>query len=258
MFCIQEAESPHSEPFRTSDKDPLNIQSDSSDDEPSAKRIKFAPELNLQVYQIPAFSTPKSLSNLTIFPTTTNSLPKFVNNPLNLANPLAFATSNLNANNIVKNLHSRYSLPAKLTITPVNKTVSDGEVVRYKKNGEVAKKRGPPKGYKRKPKDLSQSFSNGALLQAQNTILTSLLAANTTLTTLTIPTPLPEQRPQIKLPPGTELVELLLDPEDWFPTEPYRMVFSRKKNPKWKNFPYRCEHCFKVSCLNRLLCKINI
>lgn len=45
---------------------------------------------------------------------------------------------------------------------------------------------------------------------------------------------------------GVELVELLLDPEDWFPSEPYKMVFSRKKNPKWKNFPYRCEHCFKV------------
>ncbi|XP_023949593.2 uncharacterized protein LOC112054148 [Bicyclus anynana] len=242
MFCVQEAESPHSEPFRTSDKDPLTIHSDSSDDEPSSKRLKFAPELNLQVYQIPAFSTPKSLSNLSIFPSTTNTLPKFVNNPLNLANPLAFATSNLNANNIVKNLHSRYSLPAKLTITPVTKPV-EGEVVRYKKNGEVAKKRGPPKGYKRKPKDLSQSYSSGALLQAQNTILTSLLAANTTLTTL--PAPPPPPAVQIRLPPGTELVELLLDPEDWFPTEPYRMVFSRKKNPKWKNFPYRCEHCFK-------------
>ncbi|XP_045781690.1 uncharacterized protein LOC123878521 [Maniola jurtina] len=240
MFCIQEADSLHSEPFRTSDKDPLN-QSDSSDDEPTSKRLKLTPEFNLQVYQIPAFSTPKSL---TIFPTTTNTLPKFVNNPLNLANPLAFATNNLHTNNIVKSLHSRYSLPAKLTITPVTKPV-DGEVVRYKKNGEIAKKRGPPKGYKRKPKILTQSFTQGAVLQAQNTILTSLLAANTTLTTVTLPPPPPEPRPQPKLPPGTELVELQLDPSDWFPAEPYRMVFSRKKNPKWKSFPYRCEHCFK-------------
>ncbi|XP_026486433.1 uncharacterized protein LOC113393650 [Vanessa tameamea] len=245
MFCVQEKESPHSEPFRNSDKDPLNTQSESSDDEPDPKRLKFtSPDLNLQVYQIPAFNAPKSLS---IYPTTpTSTLPKFVNNPLNLANPLAFATSNLHSNNIVKNLQNRYSLPAKLTITPVTKGVCDGEIVRYKKNGEIAKKRGPPKGYKRKPKDLSQSFSNGALLQAQNTILTSLLAAtNTTLTTVTAPPTPPEPAPEIILPPGTELIETLLDPEDWFPTEPYRMVFSRKKNPKWKNFPYRCEHCFK-------------
>ncbi|OWR47425.1 uncharacterized protein LOC116776958 [Danaus plexippus] len=243
MFCVQEKES-HVEPFRNSEKDPLTTQSESSDDEPDPKRMKYnRPELNLQMYQLSSFNTPKSLS---IYPSTpTSTLPKFVNNPLNLANPLAFATSNLQTN-IVKNLHSRYSLPAKLTITPVTKTVTDsGEVVRYKKNGEIAKKRGPPKGYKRKPKDLSQSFSNGALLQAQNTILTSLLAAtNTSLTTVS-PAPPAEPVPEVKLPPGTELVELLLDPEDWFPSEPYRMVFSRKKNPKWKNFPYRCEHCFK-------------
>lgn len=171
MFCIQEAESPHSDPFRSSDIDPLIT--DSSDDEPNAKRLKFTPELNLQVYQIPAYPS-KSLSNcsnLSIFPTSTNSLPKFVNNPLNLANPLAFATSNLtvdsvHTSNIVKSLHSRYSLPSKLTITPVTKPVTvEGEVVRYKKNGEIAKKRGPPKGYKRKPKDQSQSLVNGALLQ---------------------------------------------------------------------------------------------
>lgn len=163
MFCVQEKESPHSETFRTTDKDPLNTQSDSSDDEPDPKRLKFStPDLKLQVYQLPSFKTPSSLS---IFPSTpTSTLPKFVNNPLNLANPLAFATSSLNTNNLVKSLQNRYSLPSKLTITPV-KTVSDGEIVRYKKNGEVAKKRGPPKGYKRKPKDLSQSFSNGALLQ---------------------------------------------------------------------------------------------
>ncbi|XP_072941388.1 uncharacterized protein [Epargyreus clarus] len=251
MFCLQETEPPHNDPF-SNDKDPLTVtQTDSSDDEPSAKRLKFtSPSLNLKVYQIPAFNTPKSLS---IFPTTpTSTLPKFVNNPLNLANPLAFATSNLSSSNVVKNLHTRYSLPAKLTITPVNpvtKVTNDGEVVRYKKNGEIAKKRGPPKGYKRKPKaDLSQSFSNGALLQAQNTILTSLLAAtNTTLMNVIVPQlpPPPVESAPIKLPPGTELVELLLDPEDWFPSEPYRMIFSRKKNPKWKNFPYQCEYCFK-------------
>lgn len=164
MFCVQENKSPHSDPFRNSEKDPLNTQSESSDDEPNAKRLKFtSPDLSLKVYQIPTFNTPKSLS---IYPTTASStLPKFVNNPLNLANPLAFATSSLQSNNIVKNLQSRYSLPAKLSITPVTKSVCDGEIVRYKKNGEIAKKRGPPKGYKRKPKDLSQTFSNGALLQ---------------------------------------------------------------------------------------------
>ncbi|CAG9789867.1 unnamed protein product [Diatraea saccharalis] len=175
MFCIQETESPHTDPFSNNDQDPLSNpnQSESSDDEPSAKRLKTSfnsPSLNLKVYQIPAFNTPQSLS---IFPTApTTSLPKFVNNPLNLANPLALNNSIVkNANNIVKNLQSRYSLPAKLTITPVqtpNKTET-GEVVRYKKNGEIAKKRGPPKGYKRKPKvDLSMSLtnmSNVALLQ---------------------------------------------------------------------------------------------
>ncbi|KAJ8704082.1 hypothetical protein PYW07_013376 [Mythimna separata] len=378
MFCVQEKE----RSSFSSDKDPLSItQTDSEDDEPEAKRIKYSP-LNLQVYQIPAFNTPKSLS---IYPT--NTLPNFVNNPLNLANPLAFATTP-NGESLVKNLHNRYSLPAKLTITPV---VNGGEVVRYKKNGEVAKKRGPPKGYKRKPKpeklELSQSF-NGVpslqtSLQTQNTILSSLLAANnTTITGVTIQpaiapkpepepeievpeapkpepepeievqvcrpfiiitgvtiqpaiapklepepeievqvcrpfiiitgvtiqpaiapklepepeievqvcrpfiiitgvtiqhaiapklepepeievqvcrpfiiitgvtiqpaiAPKPEPEPEIEVPEGTELVELLLDPEDWFPTEPYKMVFSRKKNPKWKDFPYQCEHCFK-------------
>ncbi|CAH0599575.1 unnamed protein product [Chrysodeixis includens] len=238
MFCVQEKE--RTDTF-ANDKDPLSInQSESDDDEPQAKRLKYSP-LNLQVYQIPAFNTPKSLS---IYPP--NTLPNFVNNPLNLANPLAF-TAKPNGESIVKNLHNRYSLPSKLTITPV----VNGEVVRYKKNGEVAKKRGPPKGYKRKPKaekvELSQSF-NGTL-QTQNTILSSLLAANnTTITGVAIQpalAPAPEPVPEIKVPEGTELVELLLDPEDFFPTEPYKMVFSRKKNPKWKNFPYRCEHCFK-------------
>ncbi|CAB3222437.1 unnamed protein product [Arctia plantaginis] len=234
MFCVQEKERANT--FAT-DKDPLSIGSESDDDEPEAKRLKYSP-LNLQVYQIPAFNTPKSLS---IYPT--NTLPNFVNNPLNLANPLAFAATNgQNGENIVKTLHNRYSLPSKLTITPV----VNNEVVRYKKNGEVAKKRGPPKGYKRKPKpDHSQSF-NGTL-QTQNTILSSLLAANnTTITGVSIQPALPpEPVPKIEVPEGVELVELLLDPEDWFPAEPYKMVFSRKKNPKWKNFPYRCEHCFK-------------
>ncbi|KAG6462135.1 uncharacterized protein LOC115451447 [Manduca sexta] len=253
MFCVQESE--HKDPFAASDQDPLGAApSESSDDEPAAKRHKSfeSPSLNLKVYQIPAFNTPNSLA---IYPTTP-ALPKFVNNPLNLANPLAFATSNLEPTNFVKGLHSRYSLPAKLTITPVQtptKVCENGEIIRYKKNGEVAKKRGPPKGYKRKPKaDLSQSYNNG-MLQAQNTILTSLLAANHTslLNSSTPPAPTPIVAPQvtivpqIKVPEGTEVVELLLDPEDWFPQEPYRMVFSRKKNPKWKNFPYRCEHCFK-------------
>ncbi|CAG4958282.1 unnamed protein product [Colias eurytheme] len=241
MFCLQEKELPHSEPF--AEKDPLDSQtlSDSSDDAPPQKRIKFDSELNLQVYQIPTFNTPKSLS---IYPMPSNTLPKFVNNPLNLANPLNISS---NVNNVVKSLQSRYSLPSKLMITPVNKI--DGEVVRYKKNGEIAKKRGPPKGYKRKPKDLSQSFTNGATLQTQNKILTTLLATNNTTVTAVesepeiIVPPVPSE--PIKLPPGVELVELQLDPEDWFPTEPYRMIFSRKKNPKWKNFPYRCEHCFK-------------
>lgn len=162
MFCIQETEPSHSDPF-SKDKDPLSMTiSESSDDEPDAKRPKYTnSSLNLKVYQIPTFNPPKSLS---IYPTN-SILPKFVNNPLNLANPLAIATSNLQATNMVKSLHSRYSLPAKLTITPVHKP-TDGEIVRYKKNGEIAKKRGPPKGYKRKPKvDLSQSLSNGALLQ---------------------------------------------------------------------------------------------
>ncbi|CAG4936269.1 unnamed protein product [Parnassius apollo] len=257
MFCIQETEPPHTDPFGNNDKDPLGAtitQSESSDEEPDAKRLKTtytSPSLNLKVYQIPAFNPPKSLS---IYPTTpTSVLPKFVNNPLNLANPLAYATSNFQASNMVKSLHSRYSLPAKLTITPVQKPPTDGEIIRYKKNGEIAKKRGPPKGYKRKPKgdQLSQSFSNSALLQAQNTILTSLLAAtNATFAgvmtpSATLPQPQPEVIPQIVIPPGVEVVELHLDPADWFPMEPYKMVFSRKKNPKWKNFPYRCEHCFK-------------
>ncbi|XP_053623321.1 uncharacterized protein LOC128682562 [Plodia interpunctella] len=236
MFCVQESDS-HADPF-SNDKDPLSTnQSESSDEEPSAKRLKTytSPSLNLKVYQIPAYSTPKSLSIFPVSPST--QLPKFVNNPLNLANPLALATNN--TNNVVKSLHSRYSLPAKLTITPVQTPAKTeiGEIVRYKKNGEIAKKRGPPKGYKRKPKvDLSCSLTNGALLQAQNTILTSLLAADPALA----PRPPPAAAPR-----GTELVELDLDPEDWFPTEPYKMVFSRKKNPKWKSFPYRCEHCFK-------------
>lgn len=233
MFCVQEKERPS---FST-DKDPLSIQSESEDDEPEAKRHKYSP-LSLQVYQIPAFNTPKTLS---IYPP--NTLPNFVNNPLNLANPLAFATKIAqNGENLVKNLQNRYSLPAKLTITPV---VSN-EVVRYKKNGEIAKKRGPPKGYKRKPKpDLSQSY-NGTI-KTQNTILSSLLAANnTTITGVNIISPAPpEDIPKLVVPEGAELVELLLDPEDFFPTEPYKMVFSRKKNPKWKSFPFRCEHCFK-------------
>ncbi|XP_013174324.1 PREDICTED: uncharacterized protein LOC106122778 [Papilio xuthus] len=247
MFCIQETEPSHSDPF-SKDKDPLGMAiSESSDDEPDAKRPKYTnSSLNLKVYQIPTFNPPKSLS---IYPTSQSILPKFVNNPLNLANPLAIATSNLQATNMVKSLHSRYSLPAKLTITPVHKP-TDGEIIRYKKNGEIAKKRGPPKGYKRKPKvDLSQSLSNGALLQAQNTILTSLLAATNPTFTTTVTTSVTKvvqpQISQIKIPSGVEVVELDLDPEDWFPAEPYRMVFSRKKNPKWKNFPYRCEHCFK-------------
>lgn len=167
MFCLQEKEL-HADPFN--EKDPLESHTltDSSDDEPSSKRLKFDSELNLKVYQIPTFNTPKSLS---IYPipsnTLSNTLPKFVNNPLNLANPLDLAA---NVNNVVKSLQSRYSLPAKLMITPVPKT--EGEVVRYKKNGEVAKKRGPPKGYKRKPKDLSQSFTNGTVLQVCLCILT--------------------------------------------------------------------------------------
>ncbi|CAK1556015.1 unnamed protein product [Leptosia nina] len=239
MFCLQEKDL-RSDPF--TEKDPLESHtlSDSSDEEPSSKRLKYDSELNLKVYQIPTYNTPSSLS---IYPVPSHPLPKFINNPLNLANPLNLVN---NVNNVVKSLQSRYSLPAKLMITPVTKT--DGEVIRYKKNGEIAKKRGPPKGYKRKPKDLSQSFTNGAVLQTQNKILTSLLATNNTTltaieTTLEVVQPPPSE--PIKLPPGVELVELELDPEDWFPAEPYRMTFSRKKNPKWKNFPYRCEHCFK-------------
>ncbi|KAJ0169769.1 hypothetical protein K1T71_014375 [Dendrolimus kikuchii] len=250
MFCVQEQE--HTDPF--ADEDPLTHHTDSSDDEPPSKRLKAyeTPALNLKVYQIPAFSSQKGLS---IFPST-STLPKFVNNPLNLANPLAFATNNLQK----ESLHSRYSLPAKLSITPIQtppKVCDNGEIIRYKKNGEVAKKRGPPKGYKRKPKvDLSQSLNNG-ILQAQNTILTSLLAANNTSLINITPLQLPKFEPpptiipqtvaipQIKVPEGVELVELDLDPEDWFPSEPYRMVFSKKKNPKWKSFPYQCEHCFK-------------
>ncbi|KAL0808362.1 hypothetical protein ABMA28_012844 [Loxostege sticticalis] len=259
MFCIQEAE-PHSDPFANTENDPLSntTQSESSDDEPAAKRHKSFnnSSFDLQVYQIPAFNTPKSLS---IFPSTpTSTLPKFVNNPLNLANPLSLTNTSIvkNTNSIVKNLHSRYSLPAKLTITPVQAPSKNetGEVVRYKKNGEVAKKRGPPKGYKRKPKanlfDPNTLVQHTALLQAHNKILTSLLAASNTSLNLSGPsTPLilPQQLPvpQVKVPEGHELVEMQLDPEDWFPAEPYKMVFSRKKNPKWKNFPYRCEHCFK-------------
>lgn len=162
MFCIQEPDRSLSSPLMTTEQDPLcSTQSESSDDEPTSKSLKYAnTDLNLQVYQIP-YSPPNT--TITIYPSSTSSLPKFVNNPLNLANPLAFATSNMNTS-IAKTLHSRYSLPAKLTITPVSK-ITDGEIVRYKKNGEIAKKRGPPKGYKRKPKDLSHSFSNGALLQ---------------------------------------------------------------------------------------------
>ncbi|XP_063390505.1 uncharacterized protein LOC134676156 isoform X2 [Cydia fagiglandana] len=245
MFCVQEKDS-HTDPFATTEKDPLAAQS-SSDDEPAPKRLKtFAPSLNLQVYQIPAFN-----KGLSIFPTPEVTLPKFVNNPLNLANPLALPS--IQASNVVKSLHSRYSLPAKLSITPVQtpKSCDSGGIVRYKKNGEIAKKRGPPKGYKRKPKaDLSQSLNNGALLQAQNTILTSLLAATNTTLSVSQPKPVPVAPkvtivPKIKVPDGVELVEMALDPEDWFPAEPYRMSFSRKKNPKWKTFPYRCEHCFK-------------
>lgn len=168
MFCVQEPD-PHKDPF--SETDPLSsaVVSESSDDEPSAKRLKTSytsPGINLKVYQIPAFTN----KSLTIYPSPPTSLPQFVGNPLNLANPLTL-TNNLNnhANNIVRNLQNRYSLPAKLTITPIQSpkpsVTNTGEVIRYKKNGEVAKKRGPPKGYKRKPKDLSQSFSNGALLQ---------------------------------------------------------------------------------------------
>ncbi|XP_037876016.1 uncharacterized protein LOC101741104 [Bombyx mori] len=246
MFCIQESD--HKDPF-SSDQDPLEGPSESSDDEPASKRLKTydSPSLNLKVYQIPAYNASKSLS---IYPTAPQ-LPIFVNNPLNLANPLALNTT-VQVDNVVKNLHSRYSLPAKLTITPVPQSpkCENGQIVRYKKNGEVAKKRGPPKGYKRKPKvDLSQSLNNGAL-QAQNVILTSLLAANNTTLSLSLPPP-PVEEPvrvvsePVKVPEGVELVELLLDPQDWFPDEPYKMVFSRKKNPKWKNFPYICEFCFK-------------
>ncbi|CAH2062477.1 unnamed protein product, partial [Iphiclides podalirius] len=247
MFCIQETEPPRSGPY-SGDKDPLSVvgHTSSSDDEPAAKRPKpfGSPSLNLKVYQIPAYSQPSPLPSYS----PPARLPKFVNNPLNLANPLAFA-SGLQASSMVKNLHSRYSLPAKLTITPVHRH-ANGDIVRYKKNGEIAKKRGPPKGYKRKPKvDLSQSLSNGALLQAQNTILTSLLAATSSSLTGAGTSPAqvaqPQPLPQVKIPPGVEVVELDLDPADWFPAEPYKMVFSRKKNPKWKNFPYRCEYCFK-------------
>ncbi|XP_063836797.1 uncharacterized protein LOC135085944 [Ostrinia nubilalis] len=256
MFCVQEAE--HSDPFANAENDPLSntTQSESSDEEPAAKRHKAFSNssFDLQVYQIPAFNTPKSLS---IFPSTqTSTLPKFVNNPLNLANPLSLTNTAIkNSNSIVKNLHSRYSLPAKLTITPVTTPSKNesGEVVRYKKNGEVAKKRGPPKGYKRKPKgpmfDASALLQNTALLQAHNKILTSLLAASHSSMSMasgpSVSMPPPPPPPQVKVPEGHELVEMQLDPADWFPAEPYRMVFSRKKNPKWKNFPYRCEHCFK-------------
>jgi hypothetical protein len=177
MFWVQE---PERDPF-SSDQDPLreHANSESSDEEPSAKRLKTAyssPSLNLKVFQIPAFS-PKS-----IFPSTpTSTLPQFVNNPLNLANPLSLNNAIVtNAKSIVKNLQSRYSLPAKLTITPVQSPVKTdtGEVVRYKKNGEIAKKRGPPKGYKRKPKvDMSMSLtnmSNAALLQVRLLIYISV------------------------------------------------------------------------------------
>lgn len=100
MFCVQEKERTSS--FAT-DKDPLSMGSESDDDEPEAKRLKYSP-LSLQVYQIPAFNTPKSLS---IYPT--NTLPNFVNNPLNLANPLAFtATNGQNEESIVRSLHNRY------------------------------------------------------------------------------------------------------------------------------------------------------
>lgn len=181
MFCVQESESTMTESY-TSDKDPLDSasQQSESDDEPEAKRSKMSyttPGINLQVYQIPAFNIPKSLS---IFPTTpTSTLPKFVNNPLNLANPLSITTNGTNGSFNPK----RYSLPAKLpfqmTSTPKNihntslqKVVFDsgGSIVRYKKNGEVAKKRGPPKGYKRKPKaethaQMLQSITNGVLQQ---------------------------------------------------------------------------------------------
>lgn len=128
MFCIQEKETHF-------DKDPLDTESQSelSDDEPSAKRLKLNSSLNsslnLQVYQIPAnysYGTPKSLS---IYPSSP-ALPKFVNNPLNLANPLALANE---ANNIVKNLQTRFSLPAKLSITPVQKNphvTESGEIIR--------------------------------------------------------------------------------------------------------------------------------
>ncbi|KOB69919.1 Alanine--tRNA ligase, cytoplasmic [Operophtera brumata] len=108
-------------------KDYIDCQTDSDEpDEPAAKRLKIN-SLNLQVYQIPAFNTPKSLS---IFPSSP-VLPKFVNNPLNLANPLALASE---ANNIVKNLQTRFSLPAKLSITPVQAKnpflTETGEVIR--------------------------------------------------------------------------------------------------------------------------------
>lgn len=184
MFCVQEAE-PHSDPFANTENDPLSntTQSESSDDEPAAKRHKSFnnSSFDLQVYQIPAFNTPKSLS---IFPSTpTSTLPKFVNNPLNLANPLSLTNTSIvkNTNSIVKNLHSRYSLPAKLTITPVQAPSKNetGEVVRYKKNGEVAKKRGPPKGYKRKPKanlfDPNTLVQHTALLQVSFSFIITVL-----------------------------------------------------------------------------------
>ncbi|XP_037966655.2 uncharacterized protein LOC105392623 [Plutella xylostella] len=268
MFCVQESDSGLNDTF-SNDKDPLDSasqQSDSDDEhEPTAKRPKMAfnSGINLQVYKIPAFNIPKSLS---IFPSPpTSTLPMFVNNPLNLANPLTI-TANGNGN---YNPLKRYSLPAKLPMTPFKggrtspqKAVFDsgGGIVRYKKNGEVAKKRGPPKGYKRKPKqegamiNVSGMAPLATLTPAQNMILTGLLAsanappATNGATQEQVTPKRPPQLtivPQIKVPPGVELVEMELDPADWFPEEPYKMSFSRKKNPKWKSFPFRCEHCFK-------------
>lgn len=148
MFCGTEA--PIMDPFASvPEKDPLSTQtiSDSSEDEPEAKRSKidFAnSSLNLKVYKIPNYTN----SNLTIYPTTPNALPKFVNNPLNLANPLAL---NNFLNKPVQN--NRFSLPNIIKTPPVintnqNKSLYDcnSTPIRYKKNGEIAKKRGPPKG----------------------------------------------------------------------------------------------------------------
>lgn len=310
MFC--NTQSPISDAFQVQ-TDPLAQISDSSDDEPKSKcqKLDYESSVNLKIVQLPSYKT--------IYPTSPSTLPKFVNNPLNLANPLALTS-------LLKKPQNRYSLPSLSktlpSVTVQNKSLNDlnGSPIRYKKNGEVAKKRGPPKGYKRKPKTDStaaaiQNLTNNLILRAQNNILTSLLASTSGLLDkkdtldpknlallnkstsllqktgfLSQKTGLLDKKPslfdkkkpiivnkngllgkagllskdiarllpkdvcvspqltivsQFKVPEGVELVELDLDPADWFPNEPYRMVFSRKKNPKWKDFPFKCEYCFK-------------